>query len=61
MAVAGADASTYQMQLTLKTRPTVRDELEAALREAAVHALAEAGLWPALPPDPAGGDPPPPI
>jgi len=59
VAVADADASTYRMQLTLKTRPAERDDLEAALREAAVHALAEAGLWPASGTDPGPGAPPP--
>ena len=57
VAMADADASTYQMQLTVKTRPTVRDDLEAALREAAVHALAEAGLWPGPPSDAADPEP----
>jgi small conductance mechanosensitive channel len=60
VALADADASTYQMQLTLKTRPSVRDDLEAALRESAVHALAEAGLWPASSSDAPGAEPPPP-
>jgi small conductance mechanosensitive channel len=58
IAVADSDASTYRMQLTLKTRPAVRDDLEAALREAALHALAEAGLWPPAPPDPGAPAPP---
>jgi len=51
IALADSDASTYTMQLTVKTRPAERDELEAALREAAVRELAAAGLWPAPPPE----------
>ncbi|HXQ19788.1 MAG TPA: mechanosensitive ion channel family protein [Acidimicrobiales bacterium] len=56
IAVADADAASFRMQLTLKTRPPDRDHLEAELRRAAVQALADAGLWPAGPPDP--GEPP---
>lgn len=52
VAVADADAASFRMQLTLKTRPADRDDLEAELRQAAVQALADAGLWPAAPPDP---------
>jgi small-conductance mechanosensitive channel len=60
VALADSDASTYTMQLTVKTRPVERDELTVALREAAIRALAEAGLWPGPPseasaPDPAPG------
>jgi moderate conductance mechanosensitive channel len=57
VAVADSDASTYRMQLTLKTRPAERDDLEAALREAALRALVAAGLWPA---GAEPGTPPPP-
>jgi len=56
IAVADADAASFRMQLTLKTRPPDRDHIEAELRRAAVQALADAGLWPAGPPDP--GEPP---
>jgi len=42
-----ADASTITMRIMLHTVPSQRDALTRALREAAVTALARAGLWPA--------------
>jgi small-conductance mechanosensitive channel len=57
VAMAAADADSYQMQLTLRTRPADRDDLEEALRAAAIVGLADAGLWPAPPGDPGPTDP----
>jgi small conductance mechanosensitive channel len=42
-----ADASTITLRVMLLTVPSQRDALTRALREAAVTALAKAGLWPA--------------
>jgi small conductance mechanosensitive channel len=42
-----ADASTITMRVMLLTIPSLRDPLTRALREAAIAALAKAGLWPA--------------
>jgi small-conductance mechanosensitive channel len=55
-----ADASTITMRVMLLTVPSQRDPLTRALREAAIGALAGAGLWPAdplptAPPAPAEG------
>ncbi len=49
-----ADATTITMRVMLLTVPSQRDPLTRALREAAIGALAGAGLWPA---DPAPGAP----
>jgi small conductance mechanosensitive channel len=44
-----ADATTVTMRVMLLTVPSQRDALTRALREAAIAALAGAGLWPADP------------
>ena len=44
-----ADSTTITMRVMLLTVPSQRDPLTRALREAAVEALAKAGLWPADP------------
>jgi small-conductance mechanosensitive channel len=44
-----ADATTVTMRVMLLTVPSQRDALTRALREAAIGALAVAGLWPADP------------
>lgn len=51
-----ADATTITMRVMLLTVPSQRDALTRALREAALAALAKAGLWPAeATPAPAAG------
>jgi small conductance mechanosensitive channel len=53
-----ADSSTITMRVTLLTVPSQRDALTRALREAALEALAKAGLWPAEVAPPAAPTPP---
>jgi small conductance mechanosensitive channel len=45
--VLAADVSTITVRVMLLTVPSQRDPLTRALREAAIEALARAGLWPA--------------
>ena len=51
--VAAADASSYTLQVMLRTRPADRDGLERAVREAVVDRLLAEGAWPT--PSPADG------
>ena len=52
-----ADSATITMRVMLLTVPSQRDPLTRELREAAVEALARAGLWPADPAPPAPAAP----
>lgn len=51
LGVVSADATTCTLRVTLRTRPSTRDAVERALRQAVLEDLIGAGLWV----QPAGG------